>query len=88
MTPLEQLIEDTQLLLEDIMLSGFYNIHSDIIQRLDQLAKQYGNYGMQQGEKMLEQLLHEMLKNRSTLTYDKEVLTRHFARVSFYLACL
>lgn len=88
MDDLEKLVEKTYSIMEDILLSGFQNIHAELLKEIETLMAAYELYGLYHGRQLL-QLLHSQLKEKKyNLSYDSGRLTTSFAQLEFYLSCL
>ena len=88
MGEMERLIEDTESILEDILLSGFQNIHSEILKEIAALEKKYEAHGMYHGKLLLHQLGEQLRARKNSIRYDIKALADSYSQVAFYLACL
>lgn len=83
---IQDLISETEALLNDILLSGFQGVYQTSIEQLDVLKKAYEAHGMVRAATLLEALKVQLLKRRNSLSYElSEVLTA-YSQVAFYIA--
>lgn len=88
MENLETVIQDSKIVLEDVMLSGFQNIHPELLKEMERLEKVYEDYGMYQGKKLLHHFYVELRQNKNSAKDMKEKLVASFGQLEFYLSCL
>lgn len=79
------LVQETELLLEDIFLSGFHSIRTSTIDQLDQLSKQFEVYGMEEGRRTTAVLKQQLLMCKESFYGNKEETMKAFGRTEFYL---
>lgn len=79
------LLEETQYLLEDIFLSGFHSIQPSSLEKLTMLKSTYEAYDMSSGAVLIDTLLSELGKRRSSFQYCIDDITEIYCKLEFYL---
>lgn len=79
------LIQDTETLLNDIFLSGFYSVTNSSLEQLKQLIKNFEQYEMKTGLKLLSEFENELLKYKNSFSGDKQKIAKTFCCLEFYL---
>ncbi len=88
MENLEFIVEQTEEVLCDLLLSGFQSVYAVTIEQIDELVKAYALYGMTNGKTLLEQLKRELMKRKNSFEYDLQALMRAYSQLEFYIASL
>ncbi len=88
MENLELIVERTEEVLCDLMLSGFQSAYRATIEQIDELLKVYELYGMTKGKSLLEQLKRALMKRKNSFEYDLQDLMRVYSQLEFYMASL
>lgn len=79
------LMEDTENLMEDIMLSGFNSVHVETLTRLQELKHVFEGLGMTIGYQLLDLLFKTLSERKNSFHGDIESLTNTFCKLEFYL---
>ncbi len=88
MENLEFIVEQTEEILCDLLLSGFQSVHIATIEQIDELAKIYELYGMTKGKGLLEQLRRTLIKRKNSFECDLQSLMKAYSRLEFYISSL
>ncbi len=88
MENLELIVEQTEELLCELLLSGFQSVHIATLQQIDELVGVYESYGMTKGKSLLEQLKRGLMKRKNSFEYDLQSLTKAYSQLEFYIASL
>lgn len=81
----EELLDETEVLLNDLLLSGFQGIHAASIGQMDELIECYEFLGMKNGIELLRDLKDELIKRNHSFAYNLERLMRAYSQVAFYV---
>lgn len=79
------LLEETDYLLEDILLSGFHSIQTSSLEKLERLKNNFDSYGMEKGKELLNKLFIELNKRRNSFEYEMNIITEIFCSIEFYV---
>lgn len=79
------LLEETDYLLEDILLSGFHSIQTSSLEKLQKLKNNFDSYGMEKGKELLNKLFVELNKRRNSFEYEMDTITETFCSIEFYV---
>lgn len=79
------LVQDAENLLGDIFLSGFHSVPAAVIERLQELTKDFESYGMKKGKELLERLSQDFVQRRGSFQYDVKQTAKDFCSLEFYL---
>lgn len=79
------LLEETDYLLEDILLSGFHSIQTSSLEKLERLKNNFDSYGMEKGKELLNKLFIELNKRRNSFEYEMDTITETFCSIEFYV---
>lgn len=82
---IEELLDETETLLNDLLLSGFQGVHEASLTQIQELMENYERLEMNTGIDLLYRLHEELMKRKSSFTYDLEKLMGLYSQLSFYL---
>ncbi len=85
---LDFIVEKTEELLGDLLLSGFQSIYEASLEQIDELEKLYALYGMVGGKQLVQQLRRELLKRKNSFDYDLQDLMLAYSQLEFYISSL
>ena len=85
---LDSIVEKTEELLGDLLLSGFQSVYEASLEQMDELARLYELYGMANGKALLEQLRRALLKRKNSFDYDLHDVMLAYSQLEFYISSL
>lgn len=80
-----QVINDTEYLLNDILLSGFHSVQISTMERLKLLEDIYDKYGMETGRKLVKELYNQLNKRKNSFEYDINEIAEIYCKLEFYI---
>lgn len=81
----EELIDETESLLEELLLSGFQGVHQASHTQIEELLKNYEKLGMTSGIHYVRTLQKELIKRRNRLGDEVEELVKSYSQMVFYI---
>lgn len=78
------LIEDTEYLLEDILLSGFHSIQASSLEKLQLLKNAYSKYDMDLGKELIQKLYDGLTLRKNSFDYNINNITDAYCSIEFY----
>lgn len=84
-TSLLPLLEETENLMNDILLSGFHSVQASTLDKWREIGEIYDKLGMEEGKKIISTLEKELHKRRNSFEYDISKITKLFCTLEFYL---
>ncbi len=85
MTTIDELLDETEVLLQDILLSGFQGIHQASLKEIDRLLQYYEQFGMMAGMEKLMCLKEELFQRKNSFSYDVDRLMKQYSQLIFYI---
>lgn len=82
---LETVINDTENVMNDIFLSGFYSVQPAVLEKLQHLGRICEKAGMEKGASLLLELRDELNKGSSSFDYSSTRAASLFCTLEFYI---
>jgi hypothetical protein len=82
------ILEDVEILLDGILLSGINVIGESTINELNNLAVKYRDIGLKEGSEMLLRLSANLSKKRHSLNFDSAEIVRDIMVLGTYVSVI
>ena len=82
---ISSLLDETENVMCDILLSGYHSVRESSMERLREIADTYQEYGMETGAAIVTELWDALNLRINSFDYDKTKITDKISALEFYM---